>query len=520
MVDVLPLLSCAEAAAFEKRILPDEAAVEDAMRRAGSALAAAVLMDFPVWRPWPEEARVLILAGKGNNAGDALIAAQHLVERMPGTRVSLLWAYGMDSLKPSLARLRRALHERMRDRLDEYSWNDDTGEALARGCFDVTLDGVQGMGFRPPWRGPGAAMIRWANEHRDRLGFRVAVDLPSGMGDESADVVFVADVSYATGSVKAPVLASGAVAQSGQVSYLDLGFFKEGADVEEGRDVVVTPAVLRRIGALRAADSDKRDYGHVVLAGGSARYPGALLMSTQAALRAGAGLVTAALPAPVAPGLAGSVPEAMWKPLPAHGTGAFSQAAVESLSDILGKRSVAVIGPGMVVDPANGSFVARVLRELEVPVVLDAGALSTDLPDILKQRPSGYPPVVLTPHQGEFNRLLGRGGDYEREWLVAFCREHRVTVVLKGPVTRICGGAAVYHCPVGNAVLARGGSGDILAGILAARLAVQLKNPLRAAMEAVQWQGAAAQWLARERGQVAVRTTELLDYLGPALRGG
>jgi len=120
---------------------------------------------------------------------------------------------------------------------------------------------------------------------------------------------------------------------------------------------------------------------------------------------------------------------------------------------------------------------------------------------------------VLTPHAGEFARIAGKTA------LRAFCRKHRAIVALKGPITRVSDGAVVYHSLYGGPVLARGGSGDLLAGVIGGLLAQTPKDPLLAACRGVVWHGRAADDLARVYGQVAVQTTQLLDFLPTALRG-
>ncbi len=519
MFDAVPLMSCAEAGEWESRLLPDASSVDGAMERAGAAIAATLREDFRSWRAWPEAPRILILAGKGKNTGDALIAVRKLALERPKLTATILWIFGDGAARDPVLRAADGLREVLGERVFETVW---TGETTAFGetkDFEVTIDGIVGMSFQPPWRAPGEAVVRWAAANRSRLGYRVAVDLPSGMGDTSGAVIFTADVTYATGIVKRPLLQAGATRWTGRVRFLDLGFFGTGGSEADPADVVSLPSVVRQIGVPRPAFSDKRDYGHVYVLGGSRRYPGAILMATHAAVRAGAGLITALVPAPLAPALAAVVPEAMWMELPVEGEGSFSDAAFEQIRDGLGKRGVLVVGPGMIADGTNARLVARILREVELPLVLDAGSLGADLARLLADRSPAAGPVVLTPHQGEFNRLLNReGGDYAREDLVRLSRESGATVVLKGPVTRVCRGGTVYHCPVGNPVLARGGSGDLLAGMIGARLSVQPDHALQAALEAVQWHGAAADALSARRGETGVRTTELLDYLSPALR--
>jgi ADP-dependent NAD(P)H-hydrate dehydratase / NAD(P)H-hydrate epimerase len=520
MAELVPLLSCAEAAELEARLLPDAAAAAVAMERAGLALAEAVERDFAWWREWPTVPEVLVLAGKGHNAGDALLATMALAQSAPNLRATVLWVFGEEGLKPNLVAARARLRDALGENLRELAWSEDTPAALDGETFDLTLDGMVGMQFRPPWREPGPEVVRWTHENAPRLGFRVAVDLPSGLGDAPGEVVFAADVTYATGIVKAPVLAEGATPWTGRVRFLDLGFFPtKGAGEAPPVEAVGTPGLLRAIGRLRPAASDKRVYGQVFVLGGSQRFPGAVMMASLAAVRGGAGLVTALVPSPVAPFLASAAVEAMWQPLTASVEGSLGREAMRQITSILGERGVLLIGPGLLADRNNTFIVCRLIREVALPLVLDAGALGADMVNALPGRPPNAGPVILTPHFGEYARMLNRPVErFDGEEFRQFCRKYRVTTILKGPVSRLSDGERLIHLPVGNPTLARGGSGDILAGLVATRLAAHPDDPLRAAMEATAWHGAAADALAVARGETGVRTTELLDFLAPVLR--
>lgn len=506
--------------AWEARVLVGEAEAAEAMERAGRALAEAIERDFAWWRPWPEVCRVLILAGRGHNAGDALLALSALAESDGLIEATILWGSGQEDLKPNLVIARQRLRDRLGENLTELDGAGSFESVLAGKRFDLTLDGLVGMQFRPPWRGAGATVVRWANENRDRLGFRVAVDLPSGMGDESAETIFGADVTYATGILKRPVVVEGAARWTGRVRLLDLGFFDGGVPADKHpTEWVGLNTLLRRIGRLRPAESDKRAFGQIFILGGSQRFPGAVLMATRAAVGAGAGLVTTLLPNSIAPYLASGAPEAMWMPLPSTTEGSFTSEAMRQLNRVLGDRGVLLIGPGLLSDRANTFLICRLIREVPHPLVLDAGALGADMVNALLGRPATSGPVILTPHLGEYERMLNHKVEgFDGRNFQAFCTKYRVTTILKGPVSRVSDGETLVHMPVGNPTLARGGSGDVLAGIVAARLAANPTDPLQAALEAVAWHGAAADALAVERGETGVRTTELLEFLSPVLR--
>jgi NAD(P)H-hydrate epimerase len=380
-------------------------------------------------------------------------------------------------------------------------------------AYDVCLDGVFGFQFRPPLDERAGAVLRWANALPVRL--RAAVDLPSGL--DAADA-FRADFTYATGVMKTPALAC---ANAGRLRYLDLGFFGVERVVPNALDYVLTGEILSPLSAFRSPLSDKRAYGHLFVLGGSRNYPGAVLMAVLAALRSGAGLVTAFVPESLAPAFAARAPEAMWIGWPETAEGGLALAGHYLMRERLGRATALAIGPGLGREPETLALVRDIVANAPVPVVLDADALQ---PDIVR---AGSTSRVLTPHAGEFARIAA--GASLRE----FCGETGATVVLKGSVTRIGTAETVYHSFFGGPVLARGGSGDLLAGLIggllaqASAVAERLSVPrgsesasatLLAASRGVVWHGRAADALARSRGQVAVQTTQVLDCLSEVLR--
>lgn len=480
-----PVLSCEEAKAFEADYFGgDEAREWTAMQQAGCALAEGVLRDFEEIGGFPAAAgRVLVLAGKGHNAGDALIAAQRIAELHPQTRIEVRFVFGERALRPLAARAWRELAECAQAQ----------GSRLEGISYDLVIDGVFGFQFRAPLDAQVAAVFAEVNALPVRL--RAAVDLPSGLGEGSA---FHADFTYATGIVKAPLLT---LKNAGRVRYLDLGFDVERV-LSTATDRVLTSAVLDPLRALRPPHSDKRTYGHAFIVGGSRSYPGAVLMSVLAALRGGAGLVTAFVPESLAPAFAAQAPEAMWVGWPETPAGGLALEGAHLLREKIGRASVLLVGPGLGREAETRALVKDIVAQSTVPLVIDADALQADTAAL------GTAPRILTPHAGEYARIEGA---------LATAKANTV-VIQKGPVTRVRDGAVTYHSFFGGPVLARGGSGDVLAGLTAGLLAQTPDDLAGAAARGGVWHGLAADALARSHGQVAVRTTQLLDYLAPALR--
>ncbi len=505
-----PVLSCDEARALEARLFGgDEAKEWPAMQQAGAGVAAGVLRDFAEIGGFPAAGRVLVLIGKGHNGGDALIAARVVLEKFPAAQAEVIFVFGERALKPLVVRAWRelsAVGERVRGSAGRGPASE-AGEPPALLGYDLCLDGIFGFQFRPPVSPEVAALLQRVNAASIRL--RAAVDLPSGLSESSGagDAMFRADFTYATGIVKLPVVNGTHAEAVGRLRYLDLGFF-DGVE-SEGRLRVLTPQVLAPLAALRRAESDKRTYGHVLIVAGSRHYPGAALMATLAALRAGAGLVTSFVPETLVPAFAAMAPEAMWVGWPETPGGSHALEGQHLLREKLERADAMVLGPGLGREPETLALVREIVKTTPVPVVLDADALQPDIARI------GTTRRILTPHMGELRRVLAGGDFYETP------AGREAVVVVKGRLTAVTaeGGRRGEYSPFGGPVLARGGSGDLLAGITGAMLALTPEDPKLAATRAVVWHGMAADALARVNGQTAVRTTQLLDYLSVVLRG-
>lgn len=515
-----PVLSCAEAKAWEARLLGDERAEWEAMQRAGAAIAREILADFQEIGGVPERARVLVLAGKGHNGGDALLAVEALLRRLPAASADVIFAFDGAPLRP--------LAQRAWDRLAEADLRTRVrvlrnlaGPDAFATAYDLCLDGVFGLQFRLPLDEPVAELLARVNTH-PRIRMRVAVDLPSGMAEQNAETVFRADFTYAAGIVKSPVLRPENAPYVGRVRYVDLGFFPLVADDGNPASLAVPPearapattipsrilaaSILEPLARLRPSQSDKRTYGHLFLVGGSLSYPGAIVLAVRAALRSGAGLVTAFVPEPLVAEYAARHPEAIWVGLPVNAGGALATAGLARIQERISRASAFAVGPGLGADPEALALVGQVVAMTTVPLVIDADALR---PEILFKAIGR--PFVVTPHAGELERISR----------VLFADGRLVppeaVVVAKGPLTRVLRGDAVYFSLHGGPVLARGGSGDILAGLIAGLLAQAPDDPLAAACQGVVWHGRAADLLARARGQVAVEISEILEHLGRAL---
>ena len=519
-----PIFSCQQAKEFESSVLADEAAEWAAMKQAGKGLVGLLLEDYTELRPVPEHLRLLALIGSGNNGGDALIACGQVLADFPRAQVDLILTTPTDELRPLAARALQQLEGRVQaHQVSENSQVAEIAQLLAdaggRKGFHICIDGLLGMSFKPPLRQPMAALIEAVNAF-EAIDLRASVDLPSGKGDDSGDgLSFRADFSYATGIAKKALFTG--IADCGRVRYVDLGFFDAAqAEAFDGNEFILTDAVLDPVRRLRPATVDKREFGHLFVVGGSAYMPGALLMSVQAAVRSGAGLVTAFAPASVASALAAQVPEAMWVPWPETSNGTLNPRALPLLMDRISQATALMVGPGLGKDRSTELLIQEIVRNVEVPVLLDADALLARAVEAAQRRRAHFGRIVLTPHMGEFMRVAKFAQpNYSSDALLDFSSAYNVITVLKGSNTRICDGESVIYNTQGGPVLSRGGSGDLLAGLIGGMIAQNNVEVPTAVARGVMLHGLAAQYLARAQGQVAVHTSQLLDYLSRVLHG-
>lgn len=480
----------------------------DLMRNAGRAVAAFVL------REYPEQQHICVLCGKGNNGGDGFVAARELDAAGRKVRVLLLGypadlkgdakaAFEEMTLAPVLA-------------ADEAALASPEIQTLLRSS-DLLLDAVVGTGFQPPLRGVAAALRDQVNALTSPV---VAVDLPSGWDADSRD--FSVEGAFRANAVvtfTAPKLAhvSGNLTGSatGPIVVAPIGSPDEAIESATG----LTWAGSSRFIAEqpRTPDANKGLYGHVLVVGGSPGKSGAPAMASLAALRAGAGLVTAAVPESILASVAAITPELMTLPAQegASGEAAASNLDPERLKTLTARATVLALGPGMGTEPEQ--FVLGLIEKTSLPLVVDADALNilAKHPDKIDGRKRT---LVLTPHPGEMARLAGIGTkevQANREPLArSFATKHNVTLVLKGWRTLIAhpdGRIAVNT--TGNPGMAKGGSGDILTGIVAAMLAQYPDRPAEAVEAAVYLHGLAADFALREQDEHTLLATDTVDRL-------
>jgi ADP-dependent NAD(P)H-hydrate dehydratase len=269
----------------------------------------------------------------------------------------------------------------------------------------------------------------------------------------------------------------------------------------------------------RAADSNKGDFGNILVVAGSRGMSGAAVLCGRAALRAGAGLVHVAVPLGVWPMVAAAEACYLTVPLPEDDQGRFGD-VLEQVLDVTAGKDVLALGPGLGRSPLLTKLVTGLVTGISLPIVLDADGLNAleSQVDVLSQRTA---PLILTPHPGEFARLLRTTTAAVQasrdEHALRFAEAHGVTLVLKGHRSVVTDGRRIYRNLTGNPGLASGGTGDVLTGVIAALLGQGLE-PFAAAQLGVHVHGLAGDLARDEVGEISLIASDLLDHLPQVFR--
>lgn len=442
----------------------------------------------------------LILVGKGNNGGDGLVAARHLMNS--GVRATLLYASPPGQLTGE-AEVQYKIAEALR--LPSFVFGQ---EPIDYSRYTGIVDALLGTGSSGAPRGSYAKLIEKANASGLPI---ISADIPSGLDADTGEVYepcVQARMTVCLAFLKAGLTQYPGAGAAGNVIVRDIGIPRSlAADPESPGSYLLTEEVLSgELGVdllrRRAPDGHKGTYGHVLLAAGHAQMSGAGLLAAKAALRAGCGLATWALPGVVAPHVLGAVPELMLAPA-GDGADGWSAAAAEEVLRLLETRTVLAAGPGLGRFSGEQAFLRALWERAQRPLVLDADALNilaaAGGPAAMPRRDAA---VVLTPHPGEMARLAGISTAEVQRDRIGLARryalEHGVTLVLKGARTVIAAeDGRVFVNITGTPGMATGGAGDVLTGIIAGLLAQGLSAVQAAAF------GAYLHGLAGERAAAA-----------------
>ena len=439
-----------------------------------------------------------ICCGNGNNGGDGLALARMLTQT--GKKVTV---FDFQLSSPStdftinLSRLKESRTEYIQ--CEKISAEDFSG-------FDVIIDALFGTGLREPLRGKAVDVVRAMNGSGKKI---IAIDLPSGLhadefiGGEAVRANFTLTFQLP----KLTFLFRESYPYTGEWFVLDIGLDQEFIHAQHSEYEFADAQFTKGLFKSRQRFSHKGDFGHSLIVAGSKGKIGAAILAAGACLRTGAGLVTVHLPSCGANVMHSMYPETMVD----------EDANSDFISEIpAGEKYTAIgIGPGIGTGEATVDALIQFLRKTSKPIVLDADALNilSANPGFLSEVPHNS---ILTPHPKEFDRLAGESVDsfHRLKKQVEFSKVHKVIVVLKGAYTSVSlPDGKVYFNSTGNPALSKGGSGDVLTGMVTAFLS-QRYSPAHSAILATYLHGRAADKLVESRADFSVLASDLIDQIG------
>ncbi|MEA2559100.1 MAG: ADP-dependent NAD(P)H-hydrate dehydratase / NAD(P)H-hydrate epimerase [Acidobacteriota bacterium] len=459
---------------------------------------------------YEEAESAAIFCGPGNNGGDGLAIARHLAVR--GYDVQVFLVAGRRGMRGD-AEVQLGICRRQGLAIQEVADEDGVVEALEEAReADLIVDALFGTGLSKPLEGILADLVQGLN---DLPVPRVSVDLPSGLNGSKAEPLgphIEADLTVTFAAPKIAHVFPPASESVGELVVTDLGIppeLVEEAEEEGGALHLLVGEELSGLLPERKPGTHKGDYGHVLLVAGSPGKAGAAILAARAAVRSGAGLVTAAVPESILDVVdLGSI-ESMTLPL----------RSLDRVLEAIEGKSVLAMGPGLGQEDETVAAVRRIAGEVSLPLVLDADGINA-FAGRAAELAGRSAETVLTPHPGELGRLLGISTSEVQGDRIAAARraavEAEAVVVLKGYRTLVATpGGEVHVNPTGNPGMATGGSGDVLTGLIAGLLAQGL-GALDAARLGVYLHGLAGDLAAARTGEAALAAGDLLTYLPAA----
>lgn len=473
------------------------------MERAAAAVSCEIISRFT-----PSQ-RIVVVAGPGNNGGDALAVARHLIEQ------------GYSKVEVILFNVTGKLSRDCEEQMNRLITIEDIDFTEVKKVFtpphlgksDVVVDGLFGAGLNAPLQGGFKSVVQHIS---DSGAYVISIDVPSGMFGEWNQNTLSRNMVHAslTLTFQFPRLSfffaenAGAL---GEVKVLDIELDAEAMKAVPANYIYVEEKNIRAILKPRAPFSGKRDYGSSLLFAGSKGMMGAAILCAQAVLRSGGGLVTVHSAQSGLQVLQTALPEALFEP----------DKNDNFISDMRVHRNhqAIAVGPGLCVNETTIDALEGLLKNVNAPIVVDADALNcmAKRPSLLSLLP---PLSILTPHAGEFDRLFGEHSRSEERLLkgIEMAKHYNVIIVLKGHRTMVIRPTGkVYINSTGNSGMATAGSGDVLTGVITACLS-QGYRPEHAATLGVYLHGLAGDMAAREYGEAGMLASDIALYIGRAIR--
>lgn len=460
---------------------------------------------------------ILVVAGRGNNGGDGFVVARYA--KLKGFGVSVFLLGKKEKLKGD-ARLNMILFEKMGGMVQEIQ-NDLGPFSASLKDATIVVDAIFGTGFSKEVSGLEKDVINLINEARKPV---ISIDIPSGLDGKTgrpSPVCVKADHTFTFAYPKLGHILYPGAFYTGKLTVIDISIPSFVEDILGWDAHLIDGEMLRKTLKERPPDSHKGTFGHTVVIAGSKGKTGAAYMASLSALKIGAGLVTLVIPESLNPILEMKTTEVMTYPVYDRGLGHFTVDAVEETIEFVRDKDVVILGPGLSQEKEALEFARRIFTSIEKPFIIDADGINAfkDEPHLLKY---GAGRTIITPHPGEFSRLIKRTtkeiNENRIELGLGFAKEHGVVLVLKGARTLIFDEKGeVYINPTGNPSLAKGGSGDILTGFIGG-LKSQGYSLIQSAIIGTYIHGYIADLWTEKYSDMDLLATDLLSYLGSAIR--
>ena len=465
---------------------------------------------------WVNGKNVLVIAGKGNNGGDALASARNFIEA--GANVSVLLVFGEPTSK--LPQKHFSILKKMGVPIEVYDKSKSSTIVKMIKSSDMVIDGILGIGMSNLLSDELLNLVDLINENSK---FTVSVDIPSGIEPNTGKILggcVKADLTVTFGLLKTGMLFYPAREMCGKVKIGKIGLLETLIKEVNLRGELTTFEDARRLLPKRPQFSHKGTFGKIMIIAGSRRYTGAPVLTTYGALRVGAGLVTIGVPEPFNNIVTSMLPEAISIPLPATQDGFLSAKSRQSIKELIEKSDAVAVGPGLGMNFETAEVIKWIVSNFDKPLILDADALNLLSRDIDEVTFSSN--VAITPHPGEFARLTSKSINEilsnPIKHASEFAQSKNVSVLLKGATTVIALPNGKYFLnATGNSGLAKGGSGDILTGMIVGFVA-QKMDMVSALRLAAYVHGRSAEAYAKENSEASLIPRDLTDYIPKILK--
>ena len=462
----------------------------------------------------PDNSSIVIFCGKGNNGGDGYVMARYLHETGMNIAVGII---GEKTAISGDALVNLNIIEKLCLEISEIV-NDEALAAFQGRIIKSSylIDGILGTGLNSPVRGIFKKVIENVNLSGKPV---MSIDIPSGLNADTGQKMGTAvraDLTVTFGFPKPGQLVYPGAELVGRLVNIDIGIPAMISDRFESSYRLIEPEDFISDICRNKKNTHKGSRGHLLVLAGSTGKTGAAALTAMGALRAGAGLVTVGVPESLNPILECKLTEAMTTPLSENADGTLSLKAEKDIYRLLSGKTALAIGPGLSTNKETVELVCRIIKECDLPMVIDADAinaisLTSGSLEFLDEK------KILTPHPGEMGRLIGlETREIQADRLrVAheFVKKWRCNLVLKGARTIVADSKGILHInPTGNPSLATGGTGDVLTGIISGLLARGLSE-VKAATAGVYLHGLAADYFAEQNGESGLMATDLLDTI-------